>query len=146
MRDTIYTRALQQAVEAQGGTQALASLLHVPENTLLRWISGRAQTPLQAFYRVIDLLVEHEKRSGEPGAAPGEGAPAPQALKFALGGLAARCARCDGTEFALLSPATTLLYTSELRCRACNTPVTHGALIAELARTAVQQAHRKAAA
>jgi hypothetical protein len=146
VRDTIYTRALQHAVEAQGGTQALASLLHVPENTLLRWISGRAQTPLQAFYRVIDLLVEHEKRGGEAGGAANQAGPAPQALKFALGGLVARCARCNGTEFTLLPPATTLLYTSELRCRACSTPVTHGALVAELARTAVQHAHSKAAA
>ena len=36
----IYTQTLARAVEAQGSTQALASLLHVPESTLLRWMSG----------------------------------------------------------------------------------------------------------
>jgi hypothetical protein len=47
---------LLQAVQTQGSRQALASMLHVPENTLLRWMSGSAQTPLQAFRKVIDQV------------------------------------------------------------------------------------------
>ena len=40
--DTIHTRALARAAEAQGSTQSLAGLLHVPENTLLRMTSELA--------------------------------------------------------------------------------------------------------
>ena len=142
MRETIYTRALRQAVEAQGSRQALASVLHVPENTLLRWMSGSAQTPVQAFCKVIDLLVEHEKSSAAPLAAVGGPVATQQTLEFATGGLLARCVLCNGTAFALLPPATALLYTSELRCRACNTPVVHGSLVSGLAKEAVQAGWR----
>jgi hypothetical protein len=142
MRETIYTRALRRAVEAQGSRQTLASVLHVPENTLLRWMSGSAQTPVQAFCKVIELLVEHEKSNAAPPAAAHEQVAAVETLEFATGGLLARCARCNGTAFALLPPGTALLYTSELRCRACNTPVVHGSLVSGLARESVQAGWR----
>src|SRR5258708_9775174 len=118
MRETIYTRALRQAVEAQGSRQALASVLHVPENTLLRWMSGSAQTPVQAFCKVIDLLVEHEKSSAAPLAAVGGPVATQQTLEFATGGLPAPCRRCNRTAFALLPPATPPLYTTQLPCPA----------------------------
>src|SRR5438132_13394532 len=93
--DTIFTRALAQAAAAQGSSQALAYQLHVPENTLLRWMSGRAQMPLAAFRRVIELLVEHEQSGAQPQAlAPAE------KLDFNIGEVFARCARCGGTQFA----------------------------------------------
>jgi hypothetical protein len=142
MRETIYTRALRQAVEAQGSRQALASVLRVPENTLLRWLAGSAQTPVQAFCKVIELLVEHEKTNAAPLGAADEPVVRLETLEFATGGMLARCARCNGTAFALLPPATTLRYTSELRCCTCNTPVLHGSLISGLARESVQAAAR----
>src|SRR2546428_13721342 len=76
--DTIHTRALARAAEAEGSTQALAGVLHVPENTLMRWMSGRAQMPLRAFLRLVELLSQHEKKNGggtgaSAGRAPGNG-------------------------------------------------------------------------
>ena len=60
MADTIHTRALARAAETEGSTQALAGVLHVPENTLLRWMSGRAQMPLRAFLRLVEVLSQHD--------------------------------------------------------------------------------------
>src|SRR5438552_12398314 len=93
--DTIFTRALAQAAAAQGSSQALAYQLHVPENTLLRWMSGRAQMPLAAFRRVIELLVEHEQSGAQPQPQPQALAPA-EKLDFNIGEVFARCARCGG--------------------------------------------------
>ena len=136
MADTIFTRALAHAAAVQGSNQALAYQLHVPENTLLRWMSGRAQMPLRAFHRVIELLVEHESSPSAqppaPAAAPGE------KLGFNIGELLARCARCGGTQFAPAIPGTALKMTSTLLCCACTFRVTHGALLAELASEAVR--------
>jgi len=137
MRETLYTQTLARAAEAEGGTAALASLLHVPENTLTRWMSGRAQMPLRAFLKALERLTAHE--------ASGTARPLPtvngQPLTFHMGELLARCGRCDGSEFAPAEPAQSLKLTSALLCRACGEKVIHGNLIAELAQDAVQYAH-----
>jgi hypothetical protein len=144
MADTIYTRALSRAAEIQGSTQALASLLRVPENTLLRWMAGRAQMPLQAFLNLIELLVKHEETGGgEPrlqDVAEGE------KLSFRMGDLVGHCARCDGTEFTLASPGPAVKFTSKLACCACGEVVVHGNLIAQLARDAVYHSRAMTAA
>jgi hypothetical protein len=94
-------------------------------------MSGRAQMPLRAFHRVIELLVEHES---SPSAQPQAQAAAPgEKLDFNIGELLARCARCGGTQFAPAIPGTALKMTSTLLCCACTFRVTHGALLAELA-------------
>ena len=137
MADTIFTRALAQAATVQGSDQALAYQLHVPESTLLRWMSGRAQMPLRAFHRVIELLVEHET---SPSAQPQTQAAVPvDKLGFNIGDLLARCARCGGTRFAPAMPGAALKMTSALLCCSCTFSVTHGALLAELASEAVRQ-------
>jgi hypothetical protein len=139
--DTIFTRALAQAAAVQGSNQALAYQLHVPENTLLRWMSGRAQMPLRAFHRVIELLVEHESSPSAPPPAP---AAAPgEKLGFSIGELLARCARCGGTQFAPAIPGTALKMTSTLLCCACTFRVTHGALLAELASAKIIRVARR---
>jgi hypothetical protein len=137
MADTIYTRALNQAAAAQGSTQALATLLNVPENTLLRWMSGRAQMPLRGFLRVVELVSQHEKSGG----AVDSGVQIPQngKLRFAMGDLHARCARCDSTEFEPSEPGPRLRMSSELVCVSCGERVTHGNLISQLAADTVQQ-------
>src|SRR2546421_8398323 len=137
MADTIYTRALASAAEAQGSTQALAGLLHVPENTLLRWMSGRAQMPLQAFLKLIEVLVQHERNGGghSASAARLNG----EKLSFNMGELFARCARCDGSTFAAMTTGTPLRMTSELACTSCGERVVHGNLISQLAKDAVHQ-------
>jgi hypothetical protein len=142
MADTIFTRALAQAAAVQGSSQALAYQLHVPENTLLRWMSGRAQMPLQAFHRLIELLVEHEKSLGaEPQAQAG----APEKVDFNIGDVLARCARCGGTQFAPAVPGMALKMTSTLLCCSCTFSVKHGELLAHLASQAIQHSRAMAA-
>ncbi|HZS68610.1 MAG TPA: hypothetical protein VFA72_15950 [Burkholderiales bacterium] len=140
----IYTQTLARAAEAQGSTQALASLLHVPESTLLRWMSGRAQMPLQAFLRLVNLLREYERNGGGyPGT---QAAASGDKLSFRMGKLSARCARCDGIEFLPADPLQPLKLTSELVCFACGERVIHGNLIAQLATEAVNQSRAYTAA
>lgn len=132
MAETLYTRALIRAAEIQGSTQALASLLRVPENTLLRWMAGRAQMPVQAFLRVIEIISEYERREA-PAAEPAAGT---RRLHFVVGRHEARCARCDGVEFVKSDPQLPLRYVSELVCCGCGQRVVHGELIARLAQDA----------
>ena len=134
MADTIYTRTLARAAQAQGTTQSLASLLHVPENTLLRWMSGRAQMPLQAFLKLMEVLAQAEKNGTDTTileSVKGE----PITLK--MGELVAHCARCDGTEFLPTGENGRVRFTSELACRGCGERVIHGNLVAQLAKDAV---------
>ena len=141
MKETIYTQALNRAAGAEGGTAALAGVLHVPEKTLERWMSGRAQTPLRAFLKVLERLTVHETSGAAP-APLTNGEP----LSFRMGQLEARCRRCDSIEFAPAAPGTPLKLTSGLVCRACGENVVHGDLIARLAQDAVQYAHAMTAA
>lgn len=142
MADTIFTRALARATQLHGSSQALAGLLRVPESTLLRWISGRAQMPLRAFHRVIELLTEHEQSAD---ATPAPAASVREAnLSFNIGEMLARCARCSGTQFAPQSPAAPLQMTSVLHCSSCHYGVVHGALLAELAARAVRHSRHVA--
>ena len=146
MQDKIVTVILHQAAKAEGSTQALASRLRAPEPTLLRWMDGRAQTPLRAFLAVLDFLMQLENKEAE---APAAGDPAPPGdpradkLVFPLGPLFARCMRCDGTEFRLVTPGA-LRLTSLVACTACGEQAVHGNLLAQLARDAVH--HSRAVA
>lgn len=142
MQDKIVTGLLHQAAKAEGSTQALATRLRAPEATLLRWMDGRAQTPLRAFLAVLEFLMELERRTAATGMAPREGSQAGK-LVFPLGPLVARCARCDGTEFRQVTPGE-LRLTSPLSCAACGEQVIHGALLAQLAKDAVH--HSRAVA
>ena len=141
MQDKIITLVLQQAAQAEGSTQALATRLNAPEPTLIRWMTGRAQTPLRAFLAVIDFLMQKERKSAEPPPPPGD-AP-PETLTFRLGPLLGRCSRCDSTEFRPLRQGA-LRLTSPLACTACGAETVHGDLLAQLARDAVQ--HSRAVA
>ena len=144
MADTIYTRALARAADIQGSTQALAGVLRVPENTLLRWMAGRAQMPLQAFLKLIELLVQHEK-SGQ-GEARLQDVADGEKLSFRMGQLTAHCARCDGTQFVLATPAAALKFTSRLACCACGERAVHGDLVAQLAKDTVYYSRAMTAA
>lgn len=146
MQDKIITLILHQAAKAEGSTQALATRLHAPEATLLRWMDGRAQTPLRAFLAVLDFLMQLEGKEAEAptaGEAARPAAAGADKLVFALGPLFARCARCDGTEFRLATPGA-LRLTSALSCSACGGQVIHGNLLAQLAKDAVH--HSRAVA
>lgn len=130
MADTIFTRALTAASEIQGGTQALAGLLRVPEGTLLRWLSGSAMMPLRAFIKVIDLLAEHERCLPDERSAH---AAEPPTLTFGLNNSSARCASCSGTEFVERTPGARLRYSGTLACRSCGKEVVHRSLLVDLA-------------
>lgn len=134
MKETLYTQTLARAAVAEGGTVALASVLNVPENTLARWMSGRAQMPLRAFLKALERLSAHEAS----GAAKPLATANSQPLTFRVGQLLARCSRCDSTEFAPADPAQPVKLTGALVCRACGEKVIHGNLIAQLAQDAVQ--------
>jgi hypothetical protein len=134
MADTIYTRALAEAVETLGGTKALTDALHVPETTLRKWISGRAQMPLLAFHRTISLLREQGGVAPEPAA----GQPV-ETIVFSAGGVRARCAHCGGTEFLSAVRQSALRMSSGLQCAACKAQVMHGELLAALATVAVRE-------
>jgi hypothetical protein len=134
---------LARAAEAQGSTQALASLLRVPENTLLRWMKGRAQMPLQAFLALIEVLSRGEQaRNDTLPPAP----PSGERLTFRMGELHARCARCDGIEFVAAQPERRLAYTAKVACCSCGEGVVHGNLIGQLAKDAVQHSRAMSAA
>lgn len=140
MADTLYTRALVRAAEIQGSPQALASLLRVPENTLLRWMAGRAQMPVQAFLRVIALITEDERKH-TVNTVPSAAASA-EKLRFRIGELDAHCARCESLDFVQADPSQPLRYINVLHCAACGERIIHGDLIARLAQEAVY--HSKA--
>jgi hypothetical protein len=134
--DTVYTRALAQAIEMHGSTQALAFELRVPENTLQRWISGRAQMPLQAFHRAVALLTAHEQRAS----APAEDAALTESVAFSIEGVSAHCARCGAIEFLSPVPRNALRMTTRLECASCKAGTTYGEMVGALATLAVRQA------
>ena len=124
MADTVFTRALVQAVALQGSTQALAPLLRVPEETLLRWMAGRAMMPVKAFRQLLELLKDTE-------AHPDLHAP-DGTVAIGLGQVLAQCA-CSGTQFASKGPGAPLRYSSPLVCAACRQDVTLAELFYEVA-------------
>jgi len=142
MKETLYTQTLKRAADAEGGSAALAALLHVPQNTLERWMSGRAQTPVRAFLKALERLTQHENT----GIAAPLPAPNGEPLSFRMGQLLGRCQRCDGTEFVPADPAAPVKLTSLLQCRACGAAVIHGNLVAQLAQDTVMHSHAMTAA
>lgn len=136
MSENVYARVLAQLVAKESSTQAVASLLHVPEKTLERWMLGRSQMPLRAFLRALDLVVQHEERDG---ALPST-QPAPEPLTFRAGPVAATCAKCGHEHFRRADPAARPTYRSRLACFGCGTEVVHGDLITALAKEVARRA------
>jgi hypothetical protein len=138
----MFTRILNEALQLEGSEEALANRLHVPRSTLSRWLSGRAQTSLGAFLVTLQFIRQEERSAAiENETAPPADGPADK-LVFPLGKLAARCARCDGTEFRAREGGK-LRLTSVLRCVQCGAEVIHGDLLAQLATDAIH--HTRAA-
>src|SRR5256885_10316900 len=142
MKETISTRPLTRAAQAEGGTAALASLLHVPEKPREPGMSGRAQTPVRAFLKALERLATHEASGVAAPLPPANGEP----LGFRMGPLVARCSRCDGSEFAAAEPQQPLRLRSRLVCRGCGEQVIHSNLIAQLAQDTVHYSYALTAA
>jgi hypothetical protein len=135
--ENVYSKVLAQLVAGEGSsTQAVASLLNVPEKTLERWMLGRSQMPLRAFLRALELVVQHEQRD----ATPSPSQPAPEPLRFHAGPVAATCAKCGHERFRRVDPAARATYRSTLACLGCGAEVVHGDLIAGLAREVCRRA------
>lgn len=143
MADTIFTRALAHAAASQESTQALAGQLRVPEGTLLRWMSGRAQMPYAAFRRLIELLLEYE-RSIPVEAQPENMKWQQRTLTFNLGDVQASCARCGAAQFLPADPGAVLRMSSMLRCASCSSSMQQSELLLELAQRAIQRSREAA--
>ena len=141
MADNVYTKVLKQAADMEGSTQALAARLRVPENTLLRWMSGRAQMPLQAFLNAMEFVATREQQSAVLASEATD-----EKLSFNVGPTLARCATCDGTEFRRADASKALHYTRNLACRSCGTEVNYGRLVVELAKETSVHARSRLAA
>ena len=137
MADNVYTKVLRQAVELDGSPSAIASRLRVPEGTLMRWMSGRAQMPLLAFLEAMQYVAAREPET------PAQGQASDEKLSFHVGPMSARCEACDATEFRRTDPSKSLRYASTLACRACGTEVKHGHLVVQLAKEVSQLARTR---
>lgn len=137
MGENVYSKVLAQLVAREGSsTQAVASLLNVPEKTLERWMLGRSQMPLRAFLRALELVAQHEQRDGTLVAS----APEPEPLRFLAGPVPATCAKCGQEHFRRADPSARPTYRSTLACLGCGTEVAHGDLIAALAKEVSRRA------
>jgi hypothetical protein len=141
--DTVYSRLLARALEIEGSSQSLAEILRVPEATMLRWRSGRAFMPVQAFQKLMAYIAAAEQR-GTAAASSTEAQADGMAerIKFPIGKLFARCTRCDGIEFRRADLAAPLRMTSKLVCCTCAMEVIHGNLLAQLAEDVIT--HKRA--
>ena len=63
----LYRRALNNAVHAAGGEDALREYLEVNETTLRTWLAGLKPIPETVFLKVIDLLLDPRVPPSEPG-------------------------------------------------------------------------------
>ena len=124
MAENVYTRLLKQLVAIEGSSQAVASLLRVPEGTLIWWMNGRAQMPLRALLKAMDLVAKHELKDH------------PERFTLEVGSVRARCAGCGATEFRPRDPAGPLTYKSTLACAICGHEVLHGELVVQVAKDA----------
>lgn len=128
MEENVYSRVLRQLIAKEGSAQAVASLLHVPETTLQRWLHGRARMPLRAFLRALEMVGEQEWNESA------------ERLTFKAGPVVAECVQCGHTEFRRADSAARLTYGSTLACCSCDTEIIHGDLIVRLAKEVARRA------
>ena len=127
MAENVYTRLLKQLVAIEGSSQAVASVLRVPEGTLIGWMNGRAQMPLRALLKAMDLVAKHELED------PSE------RLTFDVGPARARCAGCGASEFRRRDATAPFTYRSVLACAICGHEVTHADLVVQVAKEAAKK-------
>lgn len=61
---TLEMRILQRGVEILGSERALARHLHLSMPDLLAWLKGAEKPTRAMFLAAVDLLIEHNDKSG----------------------------------------------------------------------------------
>lgn len=61
--DYTYSAALLRAAEILGGAVTLARALEVPMADLARWMSAQGRPPMGIFLKVVDILLEEDRRT-----------------------------------------------------------------------------------
>jgi hypothetical protein len=59
-----YRAALVRAAHILGGAVALSRRLQVPMSDLTRWLAGDGRPSIGVFLRVIDVMLEEERKGG----------------------------------------------------------------------------------
>ena len=60
-RTTVQTLTLHKACELVGGVSKLASYLHVPVQSAMRWLDGDERPPTRVFLDCVDVVLFHER-------------------------------------------------------------------------------------
>lgn len=58
MAASVYSRAVQKAVELAGGREQLSRRLRVPKADLDVWLADEAKPPRDVFLRIVDLILD----------------------------------------------------------------------------------------
>ena len=61
-----YKAAVARAAKLAGGVRALSQHLRVPVVDLMRWIQGEAKPSRGMFLRLVDFILEEEKKGRLP--------------------------------------------------------------------------------
>ena len=55
---SVYSRAVQKAIDLVGGRERLARRLRVPKAELDEWVADKARPPREIFLRIVDLILD----------------------------------------------------------------------------------------
>jgi hypothetical protein len=70
-RSTVYTRALQDAMDYLGSRERLAGALAVTLEDLAQWMEGAAFPPYTVHMRALDIIADHSASSTTRNVVPG---------------------------------------------------------------------------
>jgi hypothetical protein len=74
---SVYSRALQKAIELAGGRAGLCRRLRIKPSELEKWLADKAAPPLEVFLKTVDFLIEETPVPGDDAGADDD-TPAPR--------------------------------------------------------------------